>query len=114
MLNPVPVQGFGPPKNVFQELSYATRQKNGQFTVRLTVSIYPPHPLRSAFCDFLCVFFILDYDSMCSERDFTQEKSHFQTTSSLPKSSLLFAAAKLSNSSIAEVSFVTFHPTFGE
>ena len=37
-----------------------------------------PHPpLRSAFCDFFwgCVFFILDYDSMCSKMDFTYEKT---------------------------------------
>ena len=39
-----------------------------------------------------CDVFILDYDSMCSETDFTQEKSHFHPTSSIPNSSLLFAA----------------------
>ena len=35
--------------------------------------------LRSAFCEFFfdVFFFILDYDSMCSETDFTQNKSIF-------------------------------------
>ena len=28
--------------------------------------------------------FILDYDSMCSETDFTQEKSHFHPISRIP------------------------------
>ena len=30
---------------------------------------------------------------MCSETDFTQEKSHFHATTTIPNSSLLFAAA---------------------
>ena len=49
------------------------RRKNGFFTVRLTVNIYLPPPLQSAVCDFFfgVFFFILDYDSMCSETDFT-------------------------------------------
>ena len=34
--------------------------------------------LRSALCEkFFGVFFILDYDSMCSETNFTQEKVIF-------------------------------------
>ena len=53
-------------------------KKNGYFTNRLTVSIYtaPPPLLWSAFCEILfAMFSILDYDSMCSEMDFTPEKS---------------------------------------
>ena len=59
----------------------------------------PSPPLRSAFCEFfVCVFFfILEYDYMCFETDFTQEKSHFQRTSRIPNSSLLFAAALSQN-----------------
>ena len=54
------------------------RQKNGYFTVRLTVSVYPPPPYSQLFVNFsFDVFSILDYDSMCSETDFTQEKSIF-------------------------------------
>ena len=45
--------------------------------VRLTVSVYPHPPLRSFFCDFFGVFYIVDYDSICSEADFTQEKVIF-------------------------------------
>ena len=57
---------------------------------------------RSAFCEFLFgMFFILDYDSMCFETEFTQEKSHFHHTSSIPNSSLLFAAALSKNGPIA-------------
>ena len=54
-----------------------SRQKTIFFTVRLTVSFPPPTLLRSAFCEFLLFFFvfILDYNSMCSEMDFTPEKS---------------------------------------
>ena len=45
-----------------------------------------PPPLRSAFYEFFwCVYLsYIDYDSMCSETDFTQEKSHFHPTSSIP------------------------------
>ena len=39
---------------------------------------------------------------MCSETDFTQEKSHFHSTSSIPNSSLLFAAALSQNNRIAD------------
>ena len=47
-------------------------KKNEYFMVRLTVSVYPPppHPLRSAFCDFFSVCLTLDYDYKCSETDF--------------------------------------------
>ena len=38
------------------------------------------------FC--VCFFFILEYDSMCFETDFTQEKSHFHPTARIPNSSL--------------------------
>ena len=35
------------------------------------------------------------YEYMCSETDFTQEKSDFHPTSRIPNSSLLFTAALL-------------------
>ena len=42
-------------------------------------------PLRSAFCEFFFgVLFILDYDSRCSETDFTQEKSIFMQLQECP------------------------------
>ena len=44
---------------------------------------------------------ILDYDYMCSETDFTKEKSHFHPTSRIPNSSLLMAAALSQNGQIA-------------
>ena len=44
---------------------------------------------------------ILDYDYMCSETDFTKEKSHFYPTSRIHNSSLLFAAALSQNGQIA-------------
>ena len=56
---------------------------------------------RSAFCEFFGAFFILYYDSMCSETDFTQGKSHFRPTSRIPNPSLLFAAALSQNLRIA-------------
>ena len=46
--------------------------------VRLTASVYHHPPLfPSAFCDFFGVFLNLDYDYMCSETDFAQEKVIF-------------------------------------
>ena len=67
-------------------------KKNGYFTNRLTVSIYPPPSLLwSAFCEILfAMFSILDYDSMCSEMDFTPEKSF---SSNYKNSQLLLTAA---------------------
>ena len=50
---------------------------------------------------FFGVFLTLDYDYMCSETDFTQEKSHFHPTSIIPNSSFLFAAALSQNCRIA-------------
>ena len=38
--------------------------------VRLTVSVYPPFSQLFVNIFWVC-FFILDYDSMCSEMDFT-------------------------------------------
>ena len=44
--------------------------------VRLTVSVQNPPSYGQLFVKFFWVcFFILDYDSMCSEMDFTPEKS---------------------------------------
>ena len=57
-------------------------KKSGYFTVRLTVSVYPPS--LTVFVNFFCVFFILDYDSMCAETDFTQEKVNFHPTTGIP------------------------------
>ena len=59
-------------------------KKSGYFTDRLTVSVNPP-PLQSAFGEFFSMFFfILDYDSMCSKKDFTQEKVNFHATTGIP------------------------------
>ena len=41
--------------------------------------------------------FILDYESICSETNFTQEKSLFHPTSNIHNSSVLFAAALSQN-----------------
>ena len=46
-------------------------KKNGYFKFGLTVRVDPPSPFRAFF---VCAFFISDYDFMCSESDFTQEK----------------------------------------
>ena len=62
-------------------------KKSEYFTVRLTVSIYPSPPYGHLFVIFLGVFFILVYDSMCSEADFTQEKVDFHATTEIPNSS---------------------------
>ena len=43
------------------------------------------------------MIFNIDYDSMCFETEFTQEKSHFHPTSRIPHFSLLFAAALSQN-----------------
>ena len=51
--------------------------------------------------NFFAVFFILDYDSMCSETDYTLEKNHFHPTYGIPNSSLLFDAALSQNHRIA-------------
>ena len=51
--------------------------------VRLTASVYHHPPLfPSAFCDFFGVFLNLDYDYMCSETDFAQEKVNFHVLES--------------------------------
>ena len=42
-----------------------------------------PPLLQSPFCDFLGVFLTLDNDSLCSEIDFIQEKSHFHPTTKI-------------------------------
>ena len=57
--------------------------------VRLTVSVYPT--LTVSFLRiFFVFFFILDYDSMCSEMEFTPEKSF---SSNKKNSELLLTAA---------------------
>ena len=59
----------------------------------------PPFPTWSVFvCFFGVCFFILDYDSMCSERDFTPEKSF----ASNYKNFQLCSVTKRSDSGIAE------------
>ena len=65
-------------------------KKNGQFTVRLTVSIYPRPPYGQLFVIFLGVLLTLYYDYMCSEMDFTPEKSF---SSNYKNSQLLLSAA---------------------
>ena len=49
--------------------------KGSLFTVRLTIRVEPPPP-SSVLGDFF-VRLPMYYDYMCSETDFTQEKSHF-------------------------------------
>ena len=71
--------------------------------VRLTKSVYHPSLMASFLrVVFFCALFILDFDSMCSERDFTQKKVIFIH---LPESPilhyLLFAAALSQNCQIA-------------
>ena len=86
---------------IFRVFCYENRQKKSRyFTVRLTVSVNltPLLLLRPAFCDFFGLFFILHYDSMCSEMDFTPEKSF----SSNYKNFQLLHVTKRSDSGIAE------------
>ena len=54
-------------------------------------------PLRSAFCDFFGVLLTLYYDCMCSEMDFTPEKSNYKNSQLL----LTAAAALSQNGQIA-------------
>ena len=65
----------------------------------------PPPPLPSLWSAFGEFFFgvclSLDYDHICSETDFTQEKGHFHPTTRIPNSALLFAAALSLNGPIA-------------
>ena len=78
-----------------------SRQKKRIFYGQADRKRLPLPPLRSAFCEFFCVcFFILDYDSMCSEMDFTPEKSF---SSNYKNSQLLLtdAAALPQNGQIA-------------
>ena len=78
------------------------KKKEEYFTVRLTISIFPTPPYDQLFVNFFGVFFfILDCDPRCSATDFTQGKSHFHPTSSIPNSYLLFAAALSQNYRIA-------------
>ena len=57
----------------------------------------PPCPLRSAFCDFFGVGLTLEYGYMCSEADFTQDKSHFYPTTkiTIPPYCLLLFCRKM-------------------
>ena len=50
--------------------------------------IKPDICVYSLTVSFSLCFFIFEYDYMCSETDFLQEKSHFHTTSRIPKSPL--------------------------
>ena len=59
-------------------------KKSGYFRDRLTVSVNPPPLTVSFLWNFFDVFFILDYDSMCSKKDFTQEKVNFHATTGIP------------------------------
>ena len=60
----------------------------------------PPPPLLSAFCDFFWCVFIIDYDSLCYEMDFTPEtsfSSNYKNCQLLPTA----AAALSQNGQIA-------------
>ena len=68
-----------------------SRQKKGIFYSQADRKRLPSPLLRSAFCEnFFGVFFILDYGSLCSEMDFTPEKSF---SSNYKNSQLLLTAA---------------------
>ena len=58
---------------LFPWILKASRKKNEHFPARLIVSVDPP--LWLAFC--VGVLLTWYYDYMCSETDFTQDKSHF-------------------------------------
>ena len=62
------------------------RQKNGYYTVRLTVSVDPPL-YGQFFFIFFGVLLTLYYDHMCFETDFTQVKVNFHATTGIPNSS---------------------------
>ena len=51
-----------------------------------TVSVPPPR-YSQLFVNFFDVFFIFDYDFMCSETDFAQEKVNFHANTGIPNSS---------------------------
>ena len=69
---------------------------------RLRRKRLPPLPsFVQLFVNFLWCILILHYDYMYTETDFTQEKGHFHSTSRIPNSSLLFAAALSQNGRIA-------------
>ena len=57
---------------VFSKFAKESRQKNGYFTVRLTLSVETPPPILPLPFFRVCLTF--DYDYMCNETDFTQEK----------------------------------------
>ena len=61
----------------------------------------PLPPYGQSFMNFFGVCLTLDYDYMCSETYFTQEKSHYHPPSKIPNSSLLFAAALSQNGRMA-------------
>ena len=50
-------------------------------------SVFPPPPYGNFFVTFFWCVFILVYNSMCSEKDFTQEKVNFHATTGIPNSS---------------------------
>ena len=78
-------------------------KKPGYFTVRLTVSDYPTPPLKVSFLWIFWCVFILEYDSMCSEMDFTPEKSF---SSNYKISQLLFTAATAALSQNSQIAIL--------
>ena len=95
--------GEGPSTKLISEL-LRRGVKNGYFTVRLTISVYPhpPRPLESVFLDFFGVLLTLYYDLMCSETDFTQEKSIFIQLLEFPITALFhFLSKKLGPDNIS-------------
>ena len=88
-----------PPKQINEKLIKRERggvnsygqldRKISVFTVRLTIRVATPPPLQSAFGEHIFgVFLTLDYDYVCSEKHFTQQKGHFQPTFRSPKSGI--------------------------
>ena len=66
-------------------MGYAGRQIKRIFYGQADRKRFPlPSPCGQLFVKFLCVFFILDYEYLCSETDFTLlEKVNFHATTGI-------------------------------
>ena len=63
-----------------QNISSLTPPFRRIFYGRADCKRIPPPPFSQLFVNFFGVFFILDYDSMCSETDFTEKVNFHATT----------------------------------